>query len=264
MKNYSCPYCDCSRLSLYGKVKNIQRYKCKQCNRTFRETSGTPLFRLHKVEKVEKYIKALRMGMSVRKAARYVGISASTSFIWRHKFLSSLAPKEAVDCNDSDADLQVITIEYSDKGRKKAPEKNRKPTKTLITQREGQLCLYKLSPDKPAKHASEILKQSSIPNYIAGFPHKLLNSAINHSGNNKKVHISNIIKESKEQLNTQLQNLTTWMERFKGVASKYLQQYWNWYLTLNNLKDIKNNHKIFTDRCCLARNLYLFQYIKDQ
>lgn len=264
MKNYSCPYCGHSALTKYGKVKNIQRYKCKTCKRTFRETHGTPLFRLHKVKKIEKYLKALRLGMSVRKAAKYVGISAPTSFTWRHKFLSSLKPKEFIDCNESDANMQVTTMEYSAKGRKKAPEKNQEPTKTLITQRQGQLCLYKLDSQKPAKNASEILRQSRIPNYIVGVASKLLNSAIKHAGDNKKVDLPSIVKESKNELCKQLHELNEWMERFKGVASKYLQQYWNWYLTLNNLKSIINNNVIFAERCCTERNLDLFERLKSQ
>lgn len=263
MKNYSCPYCDCSRLNLFGKVKNTQRYKCKDCNRTFRETSGTPLFKLHKVEKVEKYLKALRLGLSVRKAAKYVGISDRTSFTWRHKFLSSLSPREAIDCNESDINIQIITMEYSSKGRKKEHEKNTKPTKTLVTERNGQICLHKLNPNNPAKNASEILKQANTPNYIVGSPHKLLNSAISHAGNNKKVQIPKIKKTGKNRLFKELINLTNWMDRFKGVASKYLQQYWNWYVTLNNLKAINIKEDLFTVKCCTERNLHWFVKLKN-
>lgn len=264
MKNYSCPHCDCSRLTLYGKVKNIQRYKCKNCKRTFRETSGTPLFRLHKVDKVEKYIKALRMGMSVRKAARFTGISAKTSFIWRHKFLSSLKPKEIIDSNELDANVQIITIEYSAKGRKKEPEQHRQPTRTLITKRADQLCLYKLAPQNPVKHASQILRKTNIQNYIVGIPHKLLHHAINQVDNSKEVQIPIIHKTSKNELIKQLHDLDEWMERFKGVASKYLQQYWNWYLTIYNLKNIKKSHELFAIRCCSERNLQWFEKLKMQ
>lgn len=264
MKNYSCPYCNCSSLTLYGKVRNIQRYKCKNCERTFRETSGTPLFRLHKVDKVQKYIEALKKGMSIRKAAKYVGISDRTSFVWRHKFLSSLTSKEVIDCNKTDANIQIITMKYSAKGRKKAPEKNTDPTRTLIIQRSNQVCLYRLDPNSPVKNASEILKESNIPNYIIGKPHKLISSSICRYGNNKKVYNSKIIKACKKELTQHVQCLNDWMARFRGVASKYLQQYWNWYLNLHNMKGIVNYMELFAERCFSERNLNQFEKLKMQ
>lgn len=132
-KSTVCPYCGHSEASLYGKVKNIQRYKCKNCKKTYRETSGTPLFRMHKPEHVEKYIEAMRMGMSVRKAAKYAGISDNTSHIWRHKILAHIAQKKGVDNVTYDSDLQILTKEYLTKGKMKPEVVSPDPQKEYKT-----------------------------------------------------------------------------------------------------------------------------------
>lgn len=95
---FDCPYCSSISNVRRGTVKNIQVYTCRSCGKSFRDTTNTSLHRLHKKDKVAKYLQAMRLGLSVRKAAAYAGVSKNTSFAWRHKFLCSASlmsrPKE--------------------------------------------------------------------------------------------------------------------------------------------------------------------------
>lgn len=65
-------------------------YKCKNCGKNFRETTGTIIYYLHKKELMLDYLRCMLEGKSIRACAREVGISVPTSFNWKHKILSAL------------------------------------------------------------------------------------------------------------------------------------------------------------------------------
>ena len=48
---FYCPHCNCKHVVRYGKHNGIQRYKCKDCGKTFTEMSFTPLNKTHYPEK---------------------------------------------------------------------------------------------------------------------------------------------------------------------------------------------------------------------
>ena len=62
---------------------------CKACERTFNALTGTPLAHLQKREKWLEYARAIVDGLSLRKAAKRVGVHLETSFRWRHRFLAA-------------------------------------------------------------------------------------------------------------------------------------------------------------------------------
>ena len=47
----SCPHCCGQRIHRHGQANGLQRYRCRECRRTFNALSGTPLSGLHKREK---------------------------------------------------------------------------------------------------------------------------------------------------------------------------------------------------------------------
>jgi len=71
-----CPHCACRQLNRHGQANNRQRFRCRQCLRTFNDLTGTPLARL-----------MLREARSVRAAAAQVGVHSNTALRWRHRFL---------------------------------------------------------------------------------------------------------------------------------------------------------------------------------
>ncbi|RZA31736.1 MAG: IS1 family transposase, partial [Lysobacteraceae bacterium] len=82
-----CPRCASARHYRHGYANNLQRYRCRDCGRTFNDLSGTPLARLRMREKWLDYLGALRESKAVRKAAIDVGVHCNTDFRWRHRFL---------------------------------------------------------------------------------------------------------------------------------------------------------------------------------
>jgi len=258
---YFCPHCDSASLSRYGFDRGIQRYKCKKCNKTFKVTTNKPQHGLHKKDKISTYIEALREGMSVRKAASYTGISKNTAFAWRHRFLSSLTNKMEKNNGKEIITADIIKLEYSAKGRKKEPEKNRTPTKTIILSSKGQISLQKLHPQKQTKQLTKTLNHLEAKGIIASTK-KLL--TISLSRTQRSVIIKNAkgsLVQSKQK--KQIDSLLSWMERFKGVASKYLQQYWNWFTVLNNIKVFKEEGNIYYELCTNKRSLPQYRILKN-
>lgn len=84
--NKACPHCNSMSVFKWGIRNNLQRYKCKTCNKSFNTLTATPLANLRKKESWIKYAECLREGLSIRKAAAKCGIHRNTSHRWRHRF----------------------------------------------------------------------------------------------------------------------------------------------------------------------------------
>jgi len=85
-----CPNCKSIHIKKNGHQHGQQIYKCKNCGKNFRETTGTLVYYLHKKELMLDYLRCMLEGKSLRACASEVGISLPTSFAWRHKILSAL------------------------------------------------------------------------------------------------------------------------------------------------------------------------------
>jgi tRNA G26 N,N-dimethylase Trm1 len=78
----------------YGTDKGSQRYKCKSCNRTFTEYTGTWLGGIHKKHLADDYIEMMESKSSLDKIKSQLGINKKTAFDWRHKILASVEHSE--------------------------------------------------------------------------------------------------------------------------------------------------------------------------
>jgi transposase-like protein len=85
-----CPHCASTALYRHGKSHGLQRYRCRGCGKTFNALTGTPLARLRERSRWLDYLDCLLDTTSVRKAADMAGIDRTTSFRWRHRFLTGL------------------------------------------------------------------------------------------------------------------------------------------------------------------------------
>ena len=85
----SCPKCRGAKVVRNGQADGLQRYKCRGCGVSFNALTGTPLARLRHRDKWMLQSQALDQGLSVRKAAARMGVHRTTSFRWRHRFLTA-------------------------------------------------------------------------------------------------------------------------------------------------------------------------------
>lgn len=112
-----CTHCGSDKVYKNGTFKGRQRYVCNTCTKSFRNTTGTCVQGIHKIEIWDKYIEYFLESKSVRKISKELGISFQTVMNWRHKLLSSFENvytkqfKGIVEMDD-------ILIRFNQKGRR--------------------------------------------------------------------------------------------------------------------------------------------------
>lgn len=260
----NCPNCNSNHFIRFGKSKNTQRYKCKTCNKTFKDTTDTSLHWLHKKCKVAKYLEALRQGLSVRKAAKHAGISKNTSFAWRHKFLSSLAEKPKTIIEKTVTGTAIIRLPYSAKGRKKEPEKNNSPSNSLIIIGEEIHSINKLNTKRARFSASTLLSTYFPYGMTATISNRDTHRLLKNTPSVTIITNKSIAKQYTDNTKQSIIELQLWMKRFRGVATKYLQQYWEWYSYLKKSNERKNSFQIFQTWCITQRCIKKYRMLISQ
>lgn len=111
-----CMKCGCTE----GIVKNgkrrsgKQKYKCKSCGHIFTEIENKVLSGTHKSMEVwERFIDCMNEELTLRKAAERCGIHRNTAFAWRHKVLNSLREDEEINLGGIvEADETYLNLSY--------------------------------------------------------------------------------------------------------------------------------------------------------
>lgn len=242
-----CPHCDSKLFVKNGKRGELQRYKCKSCCKVFTSRTGTPLHKIKKLDKFEAY-KALMMGgyLPLKKIAAKVGISIQTAFDWRHKILSGI--------NQDEGDFEGITeiddiwFLYSQKGRKGLDYSRKRGGSKRAGDNDFQAKLLITSDRKSNTDISLIrvgrIKKSDIQRKITGRfsddctlvsdKHRSIASFAKSEG---LKHISFKASEHSAGGELHVQNVNNMASRLKGiinhslrgVSTKYLQSYANWF-----------------------------------
>jgi len=239
----SCPHCQSEKLNRWGVTKQgIQRFHCKCCGKTFNALAGTPLYRMRKPEKWLEYTQLMWRGVPLRAAAREVNINLKTSFRWRHVFLNN--PTNA-GCQPLigiiEADETFVPESFKGrevttrKPRKRGGGKTDKIPVFMALDRAGDISHKVLEHD-----TKEELKQALIPVLSAGsvlctdgnlsyksivkdldIDHKRLIGLDNQRVTDGIYHIQN--------LNNYIMRWKTWLNRFYGVGTAYLENYLSWF-----------------------------------
>ena len=85
---HACPRCGSHASYRHGQANGLQRYRCRRCGRTFNALSGTPLARLRLKTHWLDYLERMLDSRSVRRSASDLGVASTTTFRWRHRFLT--------------------------------------------------------------------------------------------------------------------------------------------------------------------------------
>jgi len=248
-----CPRCRCEYVTKAGVHNGRQVYKCKSCKYQFRETAKSLVYHLHKYPLILDYLKCMLEGKSLRACAREVGISLPTSFRWRHKILSAIQGLEGGINFSGITEADELLMQYSEKGRRyKSPEEKEQAMKTVhpnvavlvMTDREGNL-LFKYTGENKVQNSQikeELKRRVSENNLICFKPNDEFKQAVMESPS-KKVIVRRKTKGlaiySVNVAEKKITNFLVWMMRFRGVATKYLQNYLMWFVVMN--KYLKNN-----------------------
>ena len=247
-----CPRCRCEYVTKAGVHNGRQVYKCKNCKYQFRETAKSLVYYSHKYYLLVDYIKCMLEGKSLRACAREVGISLPTSFRWRHKILAAIQGLEGGINFSGITEADELLLQYSEKGRRyKTLEEKEQAMKTVhpnvavlvMTDREGNL-LFKHTGENKVQNSQikeELKRRVSENNLICFKPNDEFKQAVMESPS-KKVIVRRKTKGltiySVNVAEKKITNFLVWMMRFRGVATKYLQNYLMWFVVMNKyLKD---------------------------
>lgn len=269
-KQGCCSHCGHTKYVRFGKDKGSQRYKCKSCNRSFTEYSGTWMAGLHKKDKIDPYMQLMLEEKSLDKIKTALKINKKTAFDWRHKILSSVKQTDQGDFTGITESDETFFL-HSEKGN---PSITRKPRKrggssskkgvnnehmtVIVTQdRKDQIDLTLATAGRLKKIDIEravgdrfsdqtVLCTDSHASY-KGFA---LDNKIEHHP--LRSDLKQRVKEGIyhiQHVNSTHHRVKKWIdEKFWGVSTKYLQQYLNWFRLKEILKQSKQPAKEFAEK----------------
>ncbi|MGM9986220.1 MAG: IS1595 family transposase [Bacillaceae bacterium] len=265
-EGFECPHCSSEHVARFGKYNGHQRYRCKCCKKTFTDTTNSVLYRTRKGDEWITFVDCMFKGYSLRKSAEIVGVTWVTLFYWRHKLLTAL---KQMDFEQFEGIVEVdeTYFLYSEKGKRdisdRKPRKRGGKSKHRGISNE-QVCVL-VARDRTKATVLKIacrgrVVKAKIDNMIGS---KLMTNnvlvtdawrayktysrekGIEHyrikSNGGKHVikglyHIQNV--------NGLHSRLKQWIDRFKGVATKYLNNYLAWFLFIDSRSNESTKHNI--------------------
>lgn len=234
----SCPACGGNKYIKYGKYKNIQRYKCKECSKTFSKTTNS-LWSYSKKD-LNKWIKFLKLTIrakTLRFCAKELNINLATAFYWRHKILYGLKdgsiPTSKLKGN---VHINKTILKENFKGNRNIKVKERRNVWIIAVKgNEDSMLAIPISKgffDLKAFN-SKVYSKIEEDAYIVPYMDRYIQiQAKKHNKENTKD-----VREEKK-IKYIVRNLNIWMDRFKGVATKYLENYLALYILYNLKKKI--------------------------
>lgn len=243
----NCPHCNSSSIHKYGTHNGEQRYKCSGCSKTFKETTGTALNRIRKKALFLKFQDAMLHEdyAPVIKMSERFEISIPTAFAWRHKVLLSLP--EISDKFEGESEIDDLWIRYSQKGRKGLDYSKKRggtshrgdsdyQVKILTTTNNVQTEMKvtnigRISKSDIQRTMGDRFSKKAI---LISDKHKSIGAfakanKISHYSFKAAEH-TNSEGKGAQLLNSIAERVDTLLNRrFRGVSTKYLQLYVNWF-----------------------------------
>ena len=232
-----CPFCNSKNYIRWGKRNDMQRYKCKDCNKTFNSLTKTPLARLRRKGHWLQYANCLKNGLTIREAANECGVHKNTSFRWRHRFITNMNNIKANKLGGIIESGEIIFKE-SFKGVKKKISWSNK--------RKDVFVIYCIDRNN---NISDITNEGFNLNVLdKAFKEKIFLDSLMYTEKRKefkeftsKNKLKHIEVENNAHKLSQINKLADYRERFRkwinkffrGVATKYLENYVSWFRNLN-------------------------------
>lgn len=259
-KSNCCKHCSSKHYVKWGKESGLQRYKCKSCNKTYNQLTNSPLAKLHKKEEWLTNANEMIKGTSLATTAEACGIAVSTAFRWRHKFLEILSNSKP-DSLGGIIEADETYFLQSNKGQRniESPRKRGgKAKKRGLSSEQVPVLIARdrnkntISCKLDAVNSStisealvDVVKKGSVlctdghPVYPSvaldcGALHKPLNIKAGVKVVEKIYHIQNV--------NAYDSILKSWIKRFHGVSTKYLQKYLGWWRITDSWKQLTPMH----------------------
>ena len=239
-------------------ASGLQRYKCRTCRRTFNTLTFAPLVRLRMKVKWLQQQDVMFQGLSVSEAAAALDVARTTAFRWRHRFLQLAQAVKATALNgvgEADETFFLRSSKSQRPGRKARKRGGRASRKErgmdlipilVVRDRSGATADFLLEAVfkacmsqtlKPRIHSDAVLcTDGSAAMAAAAHELHLHHEAVNLRAGERvrgPWHVQNV--------NAHHGRLKSWIARFNGVATSYLENYLGWFRALDRAS--KNQQK---------------------
>lgn len=243
-----CLYCNSKNYIKFGTYKGIQRYRCKECEKTFSKTTKSMWSYSKKQPEVwVKFVELMLQKKSLRACAKILKINIRTAFIWRHKIMRELTSDVMAEHLEGKVFIAKTIEKENFKGCRKITVLERKNI-WIVAARDRRdsmiampVCMQFWNEDNFNKIIySKITEDSYI---VPDNDRYMMNIAKNH---NNGIVLNSKLEKSVRNFR---RNLRNWIGIFRGVATKYLEGYLSYFVLFNLYK--KFNSLDFTYNLCL-------------
>jgi hypothetical protein len=240
----------------HGHANGLQRYRCRDCGKTFSALTGTPLCGLHKRDKWLEQADALHKGQTLRDVAHHLRIHLGTAHRWRHRFLSlpkALQSQSLTGIAEADETYFLLSFKGKRSGLGRPPRKRGgKASRRGLSQEQVPVLVARdrsgATIDCVLKRSDQACLSAALKPFIAkdsvlcsdgakAFASAAKDMGVEHHALNlsadKRVdgpwHIQNV--------NAYHSRLKGWIYHFRGVATCYLENYLGWFRALDRYSD---------------------------
>lgn len=256
----ACPHCNSAEIYGHGVYNGRRRYKCKSCSKTFNDFTGTAIHGIKKAGKFHQYLELVVESVTIRKAAKKIDVSTKTIFDWRHKLLSSFSNfgephfSGILECDDKILDIsEKGNKNLNRKAYKRASDRktkqgvsndkvsvmvasDRKQNITMQVAKIGRIDVESIERTIGSMVSKEnILCSDAHPSIISWAKGKDIE---HHTFVATKQHIKSKCYHV-QHVNSIDNRYERWVARFYGIATKYLENYLNWFVFLEKVKKSK-------------------------
>lgn len=274
-----CPFCGSATVVKNGKRPDgMQRYRCKDCGKSFNIRSNSIVARCHKdMDTWSSFIECMMNGLSIRKTAEICGINKNTAFLWRHKVLDILRNMMTDVVLDGivEADETYFPVSYKGNHKNsktfKMPRKARHRGKSIRKRgiSKEQVCV----PCAVNRTGLSIAQVANLGHITIDELHSIFDSKISDTAElctDKMTSYKAFAKEKGinlhqfkatersngiygiQHINNYHSVLKHFMGNFRGVSSKYLNNYLVWHNFVNYAGETYTEKKAIMLRYCLA------------
>ena len=250
-----CPYCTNNCIVKNGHTKTgIQTYKCKNCGKRFNDLTGTIFSRTRLTyEQIEIFIVFFNNKLSLRKTAAKMNVDKNTVHLLRLKVLDSLKMirKNTELSGEVEADELYKSINLKGTKTENMPRAS-KPRQSKGTTIQGinnhKICILSALDENDHMFleivgngvvTSNMVKNSLTPKMkkvtklITDCKNSYKCEAKANKWNLKQVKSNGHVDDEGNNLaniNSVHSGLTTFLSPFRGVSTKHLQGYLDWYI----------------------------------
>lgn len=227
-----CPICGGSKYIKHGTYDGKQRYKCKECGKTYSKATNS----LWSYSKKDlniwiKFVELMMKRRSLRFCAKKLDINIATAFYWRHKILHILKNDSIPSSLKGYVHMNKTILKENYKGCRNITTKRRRNIWVVAAKgnEDSMLVIPAFCDFWDWKlFESKIYSKIEEGSYIVPYQDRYISvQAQKHNkGLLKEVELDNRVKYI-------IVNLRKWLGKFKGVATKYLDSYLSFFVLFN-------------------------------